>query len=198
MKLQMNKYEDKYQTLRLLQSLAQVWGNGMKVNNVRKGSSGAPTPFWNNVCANAYLNLMTYTNLTYTATMPTTSSRSTQYPEFGPRLSDETKNSSLRTANARRRDVWSVQGASSSVSQRRCRDEFNHTSPRTAGKPQGLAVQSRAPETKKPMAVQGDNSWQQQRAGQGHGIFTSSDKTGSNAIVVNNNTIAVQTNHDRE
>ena len=65
MKLQMNKYEDKYQTLRLLQSLAQVWGNGMKVNNVRKGSSGAPTPFWNNVCANAYINLMTYTNLTY-------------------------------------------------------------------------------------------------------------------------------------
>ena len=56
MKLQMNKYEDKYQTLRLLQSLTQVWGNGMKVNNVRKGSSGAPTPFWNNVCANAYIN----------------------------------------------------------------------------------------------------------------------------------------------
>ena len=75
----------------------------MTVNNVRKGSSGAPTPFWNKVCANAYLdfkcNTITTTTSITTTTTTTTTRPSTQYPEFGPRLSSETENSSLRTAN---------------------------------------------------------------------------------------------------
>ena len=59
----------------------------------------------------------------------------------------------------------------------------------TAGKPQGLTVQSRVPETKKPTAVQGEkagNNSVQRIVGHfihGHSIFNVKYYKGSNAIM---------------
>ena len=103
-----------------------------------------------------YMLRYTTTNLTVTYQHLTINQCRTQYSDFlrdCPML-PKTQASGLQT----RRDVWSVQGASDSLRQRRFRDEFNQSSPRTAGKPQGLTVQSRAPETKKPTAVQGEKA----------------------------------------
>ena len=124
-----------------------------------------------------YMVRYTTTNLTVTYQHLTINQCRTQYSDFlrdCPML-PKTQASGLQT----RRYVWSVQGASNSLSQWRFRGEFNHSSPRTAGKPQGLTVQSRAPETKKPTAVQGEKAGHTRAYSCGHGIFKSSTKWGA-------------------